>query len=85
MRSRNYTIAERAVILIGLMANRSLEEINDMLVKDQQRMGIATRVVPVSSYNIMKRCYLQHISSDPDLMWSHISNPQSINQLGKLS
>ena len=83
MKNRNYTIAERAVILIGLMANRSLDEINDMLLKDQKRMGISRRVVPLSSYNIMKRCYLKHISANPEVMWSHISNPQSITQLTK--
>ena len=35
---RNYTISERAIIAIGIKAGKSLNEINDLLVKEQKKM-----------------------------------------------
>ena len=55
---RNYTHGERALILIGILANQSNEEINTLLKKDQLRSGASQRTIPVSSQNIIKDRYI---------------------------
>ena len=85
MSNRNYTIAERAAILIGIMAGCSLEEINLILEKDQKKLGVTLRVLPEGSYQMMKKRYLKVVTASPEAMWAHILHPQNIKSVLKAS
>ena len=85
MSKRNYTIAERAAILIGVMAGCSREEINQILQKDQKKLGVTPRELPEGSYQMLKKRYLKAVTSSPKAMWSHILHPQNIKSVLKAS
>ena len=85
MSKRNYTTSERAAILIGVMAGCSLEEINQILVKDQKKLGITPRLLPEGSYLMLKKRYLKSVTASPEAMWSHILHPQNIKAVLKAS
>ena len=79
MKQRNYTTSERAIIVIGIQAKASLLEINTLLMKEQQRLGLSPRTMPQSSYNIMKSKYLKTLDSQG--IWAYIQNPKCIGDL----
>tara|TARA_B100001123_G_C14357108_1_gene649437 strand:- start:74 stop:319 length:246 start_codon:yes stop_codon:yes gene_type:complete len=77
---RNYTKAERALIYMGVLAGKSNSEINEVLVKDQQKIGMEVRMLPESSYDMLRNQYLIHIGN-PVKAWEHIKHPKPIGQL----
>ena len=50
---RNYTKAERAFIIMGILAGVSREELNDKLLEDQRKTGQTIRIINENSL----RCY----------------------------
>lgn len=76
---RNYTISERAIIAIGIKAGKSLNEINDLLVKEQKKNGRSIRHLNPSSYDMVRKRYLP--TMDNKGMWEYIVSPKTLSQL----
>jgi hypothetical protein len=73
---RNYTISERAIIIVGVKAKQSLEEINRLLRQEQQKQGQTERELNGTSYLMLKNNYLK-VLKDEDL-WEHIQSPKTL-------
>ena len=78
---RNYTKAERAFIIMGILAGVSREELNDKLLEDQMKTGQTIRIINESSFAMLQGRYLPIIQNDIDKIWGHINHPKSISQL----
>ena len=77
---RNYTRSERALVYMGILAGKTLEEINESLEVDQKKLGVPLRLLPQSSFDMLRNRYLIHIGT-PLKAWEHIKNPKSLSQL----
>jgi hypothetical protein len=82
-RQRNYTISERAIIAIGILGEKSLEEINALLKSEQSKLGTTTRELNKSSYEMVKKSYLPDIMKTKDGMWKYINNPKTLKQISE--
>ena len=80
-RGRNYTIGERAIVILGLRAGETPFKINELLKEEQKRLGLRERRVPASSYAMMKTKYLPAMNDKE--IWHHIKNPKSLGNLEK--
>jgi hypothetical protein len=78
MRGRNYTISERAIIVLGCRSKQSLQEINTLLGNIQKKEGRSIRHLNASSYKMMLDSYLK--MSDQDL-WKYIQKPQTLSNV----
>jgi len=92
MPRKNYTPAERALHLIGALAGKSRQEINDAII-----MGDALKMVPrhrqkelpQSSLDMLRRQYREALKvspDDPDLafwgeVWDHCLHPKKVGDL----
>ena len=81
-RQRNYTKGERAIIYAAVAAGATIDEVNDALADEQQVTGMSARVLPQSSYDMVKNKYLGSITTTKDL-WEAINNPKPIGNLNK--
>lgn len=79
--ARNYTISERAIIVVGLQAGKSPPEIQKVLLEEQKRLGLTERWVPASSFEMMRRRYMTQLTQKD--LWDHILNPKSVGELSK--
>ena len=87
-RWRNYTEAERALALIGVLAGIPLDEINNTLYKGQRKLGSEPRPLNPISHGMLKTVYLPVLLS-PDAieqidfkkLWEHCLSPKSVMQL----
>jgi hypothetical protein len=77
MKKRNYTIGERAIIVLGIKAGHTVAKINQVLVKDQIASGRTIRLVPHSSYVIVKNAYNKGL--DDEGLWQYIQKPQTLS------
>lgn len=78
--TRNYTEAERALLLLGVAAGASLEEINRLLEKDQKKKNSPTRLMPKSSYDMVKDVY-GVAQWTPQQLWEQVLTPRSVSDL----
>jgi len=76
---RNYTVAERAILVIGLKAGIPPVKINLLLKEEQKKMGLTERMIPASSFAMVKYKYLPNLSDEQ--IWEYIQHPQTIGQL----
>jgi hypothetical protein len=80
-RGRNYTVGERAIVILGIRAGEIPFKINELLKEEQKRLGLSERRVPASSYAMMKTKYLPAMNDKE--IWNHIQNPKSLGNLEK--
>jgi len=82
MKRRNYTVGERAIMILGLRAGITPNEINDLIVEEQMKQGIKKedcRRVPASSFAMVKFKYLPNMT-DAEI-WEHIKHPKPMGDL----
>ena len=58
MGNRNYTIGERAIIILAMACDEPLEEINSLLEMEQKRTGMSLRHFNERSYQLVKTAYI---------------------------
>jgi len=86
-RGRNLTAAERSLYIIGVLAGKSLEEINAVLEKDNRRIGKENRFHPQTSYDDLRHKYAPTVredSADTDSyqkLWEHVTSPKPYSKL----
>ena len=71
-RGRNYTVSERAILVLGLRAGVTPFQIN---------MGLGERQIPASSFAMVKEKYLPTMNDKQ--VWDYIQNPKSLADLEK--
>lgn len=79
MNKRNYTVGERAIIILGLRAGKTPFEINCVIIKQQMDKGVKRedcREVPASSFAMVKYKYLPEMNDEQ--IWEHILHPKPI-------
>jgi hypothetical protein len=80
-----YTAGERAVAVIGVLAGKTLDEINEQLKADAGRSGAELKLLNEESYKMLVRKYAPAIDAAADLRWSkawgHITAPKSLGDL----
>jgi len=88
---RNYTIGERAIMVLGAMAGITYEEINSCLAKEQRKTGMPLKTVPLSSYNMLITKYIPsmgaaNISKEVmNTVFEHANKPKTLTELSKLT
>ena len=80
-RGRNYTVSERAILVLGLRAGVTPFQINILLKKEQKKMGLGERQIPASSFAMVKEKYLPTMNDKQ--VWDYIQNPKSLADLEK--
>ena len=87
-----YTAAERSLHMLGVLAGKSLDEISDVLRKDNMYVGLdegQERYMPQSSYEMVRDKYattLTEGTANNDVwtkLWEHVTAPQSVGGLPK--
>lgn len=82
---RDFTIGERAIILIGTRAGKPLEEIHRVLREDCERAGRVFRPLAESSYVQHTRGgYRKLYDLSPDHEWLEIEHPQNRTNAARL-
>lgn len=77
--ARHYTVSERAIMILGVKAGKSLPEINDTLMSEQLRQGATMRTLNESSYKMLRDKYIP--SLDEKGIWTYIHKPQKLSEL----
>lgn len=80
-RGRNYTVSERAILVLGLRAGKTPFQINELLKEEQKKLGLTERMIPASSFAMVKEKYLPNM--DDKQVWDYILNPKSLGNLEK--
>lgn len=86
---KNYTIGERAIIVLGAMAGKTLQEINETLAKEQKKTGMPVKRVPAASYKMMVDTYLRDMgfdSCDTEVMsnaFNYANKPKTLTEISK--
>ena len=83
---RKYTAGERAVCAVGVLAGKSLADINEQLRQDAERSGAPLRRLPESSHEMLQRAYGPDITNGAPAgtwqkLWDHITAPKSLGEL----
>jgi len=86
MRARRYTAGERAVCVVGVLSGKSLMDINEQLRVDAERSGSTLRLLPESSFDMLRRKYAPSVdlgksTQDWDAVWKHMTEPKSLGDL----
>jgi hypothetical protein len=79
-RERNYTVSERAVIVIGAAAGKSVEEINAVLEADAKRSGGTFRAANATSVGMAGR-YPSMLPAEAQALWEHITQPKPLGDV----
>lgn len=80
-RGRNFTVGERAIQLVGVMAGASLSEVNQQLEAEAKKGGRSVRLLPQASYDMLASIYAKWAEDDPGKMWQHMLQPRSVSDL----
>lgn len=89
--ARNYTTGERSLIILGMMAGKTCEELNLLLTKDQEKLGASKREVPLGTYSMIKERYFPALGIPQDSphwifeVFDHTVHPRSAKDLCTLS
>jgi hypothetical protein len=82
---RDFTIGERAIIIIGALAEKPLDEINRLLREDSTREGRTFRPLAKSSYDQHTRGgYRKLYDLAAEYQWLYIEHPQSRTDVMRL-
>ena len=79
-RGRNFTPDERLIAMKVVMSGGSLDEVNTQLEAHQKSMGLSERLVPESSFSMMKNTYSRYLNDD-DAIKAHIYHPSPMGKL----
>ena len=81
-RERNYTIGERAIITMGVLAGKNIDEVNKILEKEQNKTGLTPRKINPRSWELLNSAYLKSWENrSPETYWDHILNPKAMSSL----
>lgn len=89
---RNYTKAERALIYLGILSHQTRETINHWLAESQNKLGVEPRLMPESSYKMVRDRYLPALTCDIhdlktlkpaniEAVWDQVVNPKCISDV----
>ena len=87
---RNYTIGERSIIILGILSGHQLEEINEVLKKEQQKTKNSIRELNPRSYTLVKSVYAPSMFEESDIeayresfdnVWNYIQNPKQMTDI----
>ena len=87
MARHKYTAGERAVAVIGVLAGKTLDEINEQLKADAGRSGGELKLLNEESHKMLVRKYAPYIEKTPSQdppwgrAWDHITAPKSLGDL----
>jgi hypothetical protein len=76
---RNYTIGERAILVLGIRANKPYHEISRLLKKYQDKNYLGQKILNLSSYQMVKDKYLPKMNDEQ--VWEYIESPKSLGNL----
>jgi len=76
---RNYTIGERAILVLGIRANKPYHEICRLLEKYQDKNLLGRRQLNLKSYQMVKDKYLPKLTDEQ--VWEYIESPQTLSNL----
>jgi len=74
---RNYTVGERAVVVIGAAAGKTVDEINEVLAADAKRSGGNYRPINPTSLGMASR-YPSIPATEAQALWEHITHPKPL-------
>ena len=86
-RGRDFTATERSLYIIGVLAGKTLEEVNEVLQKQNKRLGVEDRLHPQSSYDMLRNKYAPSFRKDAadhasyEMLWEHVVNPKCLSEL----
>jgi hypothetical protein len=69
---RNYDVGERAIMVIGALAGKTLAEVNTLLAAEQKRTGRTERQIPPSTWNTLNKDYVLWLQKDPAQTWARL-------------
>jgi hypothetical protein len=85
MARNKYTAGERAVAVIGVLAGKTFDEINDQIKADAGRSGAELKLLNKESYKMLVRKYAPAIDAAADRRWGkaweHVTSPKSLSDL----
>jgi hypothetical protein len=97
MPRKNYTPAERALHLLGALAGKSQQEINEAIGRGDVSKGVpyeCTKLIPQSSLDMLKQSYATALTSEVDWLretkiggevwtdlWDHCAAPKKVGDL----
>lgn len=61
-RGRNYTVGERSIITIAVLAGIEIADINKILAKEQEKTSLSTRELNESSFQMLRDRYLPKLT-----------------------
>ena len=84
---RGFTTSERALIIIGIMAGRSCEEINEFLISDQLKMkGSIDMELKQRNYELLKEVYCEmlrevggQVERSGEVLWEHCIRKENLH------
>lgn len=91
MPRKNYTPAERALHLIGVLAGKTVRQINDAIDMGDANKGVPNhqkKQLPQGSLDMLKRRYVPKFTGGPELeaedwevLWDHCVAPKKVGDL----
>lgn len=97
MPRKNYTPAERALHLIGVLAGKTVRQINDAIDMGDANKGVPNhqkKQLPQSSFDMLKSKYAPALTSEVDWLretkiggevwtdlWDHCVSPKKVSDL----
>ena len=79
-RGRNFTPDERALMVRAITQGDPLDEVNKQLRSHQAAEGLTERLMPESSYLMMKNTYVKYLQDD-DAVRNHVFHPAPLGKL----
>ena len=73
-RGRDFTVIERTYIFEAAKRGVPLQQVNETLARDMEKLGADPRPVPESTYAMIRRSYLPRF----DKLWDHIHSPRRL-------
>lgn len=75
---RDFTVGERAIILIGARADVDLDAINSVLEAEAGKVGLPKRSLPQASYDYLRKgSYKEYFDLTAENLWTYIQHPPS--------
>ena len=91
MPRKNYTPAERALHILGTLAGKSRQEINDAIGKGDVVKRVPPnrmKEIPQGSLDMLERRYVPHfagsnmmLAEDWEVLWNHCVAPKKVGDL----
>ena len=91
MARKSYTPAERALHILGALAGKSRQEINDAISKGDRLKAVpfnCRKHIPQGSLDMLKQRYVPHfagsnmmLAEDWEVLWEHCVAPKKVGDL----